>query len=867
MFGAKPLSSPILHVFTETDQALMPFLLVSITVLSVLTQTRLSGAKTFQTRDARITIDQQGLVASIIERRSGKEYVVHGNPSALLSLHEAGTPYGQLIDPHSASFDRAKGQFHIQFPNGSSAVVKADAKPGYLRFKLLSLQNRGRVDNIVWGPIKTTVSKYIGDIIGVVQDDHWAIGLYGIDDNTIAGPPVVGDSHGLGYYVHSFDTAKWPLPPDLKEGQWFNLGGDGISDVAFSSHPDEYFQQIGGLGARLEPEFGSSIAYHSRDRRSSYTQSWSLLPGFPRSRPRTQVSDPVSGVDFIGSTVALYACPTDQGLTTLHNIVSAEGLPQPQIDGRWVHDPSLLKPDIAWNGGPHDKLIEYAEGLTLNAVQDEGQGEYYANPADHWLGKRVAFSGNRSTSYKDFTAACRKHGIKYGLHTLCLFLQPGRCTDVSPNASDHLQTVCRTSLAKDLSETDTDIVVTDPSFLAEKGTWPIGDDSNVIQIGGELVQYDGISTAEPWTLSRVKRGFGDTKAQAHRSGNPVVKLQQNCYGGFCPDMTLMVKYADYYAAVMAENGMEYIDFDGLESTLYMNQGYYGVRMFMRRFFETFAKLTGGRAPRVMGAGIMPGEWEFVGSCNVGGGNNMFDPIENHWGTEGKDVRHSFQNSFLPPTFGIQNWHSDWSLYDAENLEAKSVGWEATYMLGLTQEVVERSGEKSAIFKAYRAWENARAANLFTPAQKDELKDLSHKFHIEQTDQKSFILTPISELRAETTQSDGIVKLVNPNLLQPLHLAVRMSVEKKETSGAVQATLPDGTQIQASRPLKDGEFLIVEGDKAYQADHNRNKIADCVLTKPAFLPVGQAQFSVTGPAGARFQLVVWSLGKRENVGRL
>ena len=60
-------------------------------------------------------------------------------------------------------------------------------------------------------------------------------------------------------------------------------------------------------------------------------------------------------------------------------------------------------------------------------------------------------------------------------------------------------------------------------------------------------------------------------------------------------------------------------------------------------------------------------------CNVGGGNHMFDPVNNRWGIEGKDVRNGFGNSYFPVTFGIQDWHSDWSVYDAENLEAKSIG--------------------------------------------------------------------------------------------------------------------------------------------------------------------------------------------------
>jgi len=41
---------------------------------------------------------------------------------------------------------------------------------------------------------------------------------------------------------------------------------------------------------------------------------------------------------------------------------------------------------------------------------------------------------------------------------------------VTPVPSEHLQTVLRTKLAQDISATDTNIVVTDPSYLAEKGT-------------------------------------------------------------------------------------------------------------------------------------------------------------------------------------------------------------------------------------------------------------------------------------------------------------------------------------------------------------------------------------------------------------
>jgi hypothetical protein len=822
---------------------------------------------TLQTQYARIQIDKKGFITSLVSLPTGKEYNPGGHPSPLMSLHEYKQPYSRLLFPAAAAFDAGNQEIQLQYPNGAVAVVKVAAKDNYFRFQLVSLSPRGDVDNIVWGPLHTTVSKRIGDLIGVVCDGDWAIGMLGLDDNTIAGLPVDGDSHEAGYYIHSPNPVKYPVPPKYHEGETFNLGGDGVSDVAFSSHPEEYFQQVFGAGAKLEPEFGSTLAYHSRDRRNIYTNFWSLLPGFQRSRPRHQVTDPVAA-DFLGSAVALYACPVDLGLTTIENTILAEGLPHPMIDGKWVHDPAALKPDIAWYG-PHDKLIEYVDALGLDGCgcQDEAQGEYYANPADHWLGKRVGFSNGQNMTYKEFTDEARKHGIKYGLHTLCLFLQPGRCTDVTPIPSECLQTVCRATLAEDISATDTEISVADQSFLAEDGTWPMGDGGNYIRIGGEMLTYNGISDTAPYTLKNVKRGHA-SQAQPHKAGDEVVKLQQNCYNGFCPDMKLMPGYADYYAKVMYENGMEYIDFDGLESTLYMNQGYYGVRKFFRRFFDTYAKLAGGKAPRVMGAGVIAGGWLYVGTCNVGGGNNMFDPILNRWGIEGKDMRYGFGNSYFPPTFGIQDYHSDWSLYDAENLEAKSIGWNATFMLGLSQGAVEPSGGKDAIFKAFRTWENARAANVFTPAVKEQLKDLGCKFHLDQTGQKSFVLHPVKEVRL--SGSAGLdatqVTLANQESAQPLQFALEVD---GRVNGCV-LTLPDGTRIKLDKPMERGQFILCKGNQACLADKFRKKIAGLPLDHDVVLPRGESKIEVEFPGtnmsvDVPFELTVWILGTGEGVG--
>lgn len=820
---------------------------------------------TLQSAYARITVDSRGFISSVASLQAREEYLAPGEPSPMLSLYEQ----GEFVLPDSAAYDASGHTLTLAYPNGASAKVKVLAKGKYFRFQLLSLERRGTVDDIVWGPIHTTISKTIGDIIGVARDDAWAIGMLALDDKTTEGPPTPSDFGQMYYYIHSPDPVKYPVPVKYKEGERFSIGGDGISDMAFYSHPQEYFHMGFENGALLEPGSGSVIAYHARDRRKGYTTFYTLIPGLPPTQPRHETVDALDG-DFIGSSVALYACPDDLGLSVIENIVLAEGLPHPTIDGKWVKDPAAYEPDIFWTG-PHDHLIDYADALGLKNVQDDGMGEFYIDPANHWDGKLVWFADGRQMTIREFTDETRQHGIRYGLHTLCMFIQT-RSSDVHPVPNEHLQTVLRTKLAGRVSATETAITVTDPSFLAEKGTWH-DNNMNVLRIGTELLTYDGITTSAPWRLQNVKRGQFGTRASAHAAGDELVKLQITCYHGFIPDMKLMLTYADYYAQRLNDLGMEYVDFDGFESCMYQNQGDYAFKVFLRRLFDSYHQLTGGKYLRIMGSTVTEGSWHYMSVCNVGGDENMFDPVANHWGIEGKDIRYQWGSSYFPITFGVQTYRGDWTVYDAENLEAKSIGWNATYMLGLDQNTVEESNEKKAIFKAFRAWENARHADVFTKATREKLADMRLKFHLEQIGEKSFQLSPVKEIGFIEKADNQVHSLAieNPYDDQPLQFALRFNGPQSATLGGFVITLPGGRQIKSERKMSSGEFVICKGNTAYIADKFRKKTEDLMLDHPATLPSGHATINVrsmgaSAPAGSQFQITLWAVGRAETVGK-
>ncbi|WP_091162727.1 hypothetical protein ACRQ5D_27685 [Mucilaginibacter sp. P25] len=798
---------------------------------------------TLNTKFVTLSINKRGFITSIKDKSSHKEYCPAGKVSALLSLYK-GENY---ILPVSAAFNTLNKRITLHYPNGSVATVQTDEKGEYVRLKLVSLKPRNGVDNIVWGPYKLTISKTIGDILGVVRDDDFAFGILGLNDNTTGGPPTGGDMSFMYYFIHSPDPLKYPLPPNLKEGQTFTIGGDGINDVAFYSHPEEYYRMNYGNGARLEPAFGSTVCMHSRDRRKEQMIRFPVLPDNLDGKvnsARYQLVPPVNA-DYIGSSVALLACPDSVGLRTIEQIVLKEGLPHPEIDGQWIKDPKAYRPDIAWHGA-HDSLITYAHQLAIKGVQDEGWGEYYPNPQNRWTNRKINFNNAAPMNIPDYGALMKKNGIRYGLHTLCEFLQPDNNSDVAPVPSDSLAIMQRTSITKNLTDQDTVITVADRAYFNEFGGWE-GNHTNVLKIGKELIEYNGISESKPYTFLHIKRGLYGTKRGTYKKGTTIVKLQPNCYRGFVPDMNLQKVYADYYGKWLTEGGMDYIDFDGLESCIYQGQGQYSFKQFFRKLFDTYAK-NGGDYLRVMGSAVYEGNWHYMSVCNVGGGNNMFNPVLNQWGIEGKDMRYVFESSYLPATFGIVDLHSDWSLYDAENLEAKSIGWNATYMLGLSQHTVENCPEKNNIFKAYRAWENARASNVFTKAVKERLKNLNYKFHLVQNGEKSFVLYPVRETRfpdQQYTIEKNTCRLNNEFDAQPLDCAIRISsTEKDGYADGIRITFQDGTELSIDKKITNGEFIILKDNARYVADKNRKKIAEIPTQGNLSLPHGASSIQVS-----------------------
>ena len=689
-----------------------------------------SSKTSFGTNYLKISINNQGLIYSIkdLTKPQPRELSPSDRPSPLLTLYNS--KLDTLYRPLSAEFNMSQNIIELAYPNNSKAEIRVEPKDKYLKFTLVSLTNREDIEGVQWGSIHTNITNLFGEIIGVARDTsetvNYAIGMLALDDNTLGGTSrTIGDAAPFQYVIHSPDTIQFPLPEDLYEGQIFTLGGNGISDVAFYAHKEPYYRILYGNAAEIDNKGRISITYNSRDRTKKREVYFSLIPNMQANTPNHLQVEPVPGVDYIGSSVALWGSPDSTALMdVIQDIVLSEGLPYPKIDGKWVKDPTAYVPDAITSGGLYDSIVSYTSRLGFKAIslydqsflRPDRANEGYIDGKDFEKKPLKLTSGN--LSHKEFANMAAKYGLTIGRTPITTSLAPGT-KDASPIPSDSLCCQQKRLLVNNISTTDTLIIVDDPKYLDEIASWEgHAENLNMVKIGKELIHYLGISEVEPYRLLNVERGYWGTTPTEHSTNDTICKLQVTInygYDGLIPNMKLQDKIAEYYADVSFINGLGYYDFDGQEFLFNNGHGYYSAKRFFRKMFER-AAMHGIPSIRFTGATLSEGSWHYQSIWNVGGGKNLYDVETREWGSttsQGKDLRDvTFANYFPVGMGGNFPINANSTVEQYEHIQAISVGLGTTYSLYLNQKDVESCPQKEAIFKVIRTWENARAANAF-----------------------------------------------------------------------------------------------------------------------------------------------------------
>lgn len=135
----------------------------------------------FEAAGLRAILGSAGTLRSIYDRTQKREYLAPGQPAPLLTL----VLPDKTLAPVSSTFDPGSRRIKLTYgAEGISATVKVALAPTHLCFELEAVQGASPV-RIQWGPFPTTIGRSIGETVGIVRDEQFALGIQALNIQTV----------------------------------------------------------------------------------------------------------------------------------------------------------------------------------------------------------------------------------------------------------------------------------------------------------------------------------------------------------------------------------------------------------------------------------------------------------------------------------------------------------------------------------------------------------------------------------------------------------------------------------------------------------------------------------------------------------
>jgi hypothetical protein len=487
---------------------------LSVLVLGLGLVPRVEAQTAIKTAAFQVEVGPRGEIVRLLDLKSRKNYVPEGRPGSLVRVR---TSDGRELAPTAVT--GRKNTLAAAFEGGIELWVEFAEKPGYLRFELTKAAAPEKIDAVLWGPINTTIGETVGEVVGVVRDRDFAIGLQALNAKTSGGRLV---------------------------------NEEGTTD---------------GATTAAKEEFGSSLwAFCVNQARDRVMTVWSQHKNVPvRALP---------GFRLEGSALAVFGTVPDRVLETIGTIELAEGLPHPMLDGEWLKTskaggrPYLI---AAFSETTIDAMLEYTRRLGFRAL-------YHSGPFRTWghFDLLEDLFPNGRAGFKRCVEKARAMGLRLGAHTLTNFITTNDPFVTTP-ANRGLMAAGIASLEQAIDAAATEIVVDRKDYFEQESTL------NSVLIGSEIIRYQAVSGEKPYRLLNCVRGAFDTKAGPHAKGEAAKKLMDHPYKTLFPDWPMQEELIGNLAAFFNETGAAQMDFDGHEGTCYLGRGDYGRDHFAEAF--------------------------------------------------------------------------------------------------------------------------------------------------------------------------------------------------------------------------------------------------------------------------------------------
>ncbi|MBL6845137.1 MAG: hypothetical protein ISQ73_17005 [Verrucomicrobiae bacterium] len=694
-------------------------------------------------------------------------YLPEGVEAPVLSLRVDGS----FHSPSRMDWHTSDSEMHLFFDDTNiKAVVAYTAHSSHVSFELRSVEPTGKTDLAVWGPYPTTIKAIVGETVGVVRDQQYAIGIQSLNAKTLGGFPVKEDDVMPMYNI--FD-------------------GSDYSDIALKFKD----QQLYRGNTAEHKEYGSVIQAYCRDRSEQRTiTNW----GHPQ-----YIAPPFEDGGLVGSRIALFGCPANQALKTIGIIEEQENLPHPEIDDVWAK----ISPDatasyliVSFGEDEIDEAIKLTKSAGLRYL-------YHGGPFQTWGHFKLnpnQFPDNWRSMQRCVTKA-KASGVRLGVHTLSNFIKPND-PYVAPSPDPRLAAIGASTLNASIDATQDQIPIEKPDFFQKKTTM------NTVRIGEELIRYQAVSAEAPWFLTGCQRGAWGTKAKDHDRSEKVAKLMDHGYRVFLSNTELSLEIARNIADLFNQTKLAQISFDGLEGNWSTGMGQYGRTLFTKAWFDHLKPALQGS---VINDASNPGHFNWHIYTRMNWGEPWYAGFRESQTLYRLKNQAYYSRNLMPRMLGWFQMNAKTSVEDAEWLLARAAGFDAGFALATNPKTVQQNGLGIQVIEKIHQWETARMRGAFPEALKPELQQIEKEFELEASEDGSWQLYPVFSFKQshQHNEQPGMIAFSSYDFVNPHpEQALQFIIQSTGKSQAIDVTLEINSSITLDlrSSLKPGEILKYDG---------------------------------------------------------
>ena len=463
---------------------------------------------------------------------------------------------------------------------------------------------------------------------------------------------------------------------------------------------------------------------------------------------RLLTADADRELELVGAKAAIVAAKADAFLGCMEDMEIACGLPNGVESRRrkeinqsiyWVS--SVTPKDIdahialAKQGGFRLMLMYYT--CFCGSYGYGGMGPYEIRPEYK----------NGIESVKEMLDKIKAAGITPGLHVLQTFIG-FKSPYVTPVADHRLNLVRHFTLSRPLGTDNGDIYVEE-----NPAACPTNEPSRILKFGGELIHYEGFTTKRPYRFTGIQRGDKATNVVPHPLGEIGGILDVCEYGAYSCYIDQNTSLQDEIAEKIARiynAGFRFMYFDGSEGAT----APYGIHVANAQY-KVVSRM---KEPSLFteGAAKAHFDWHFLSGANA---FDIFPPekfkamIVKWPQYEAPLMRQNFSRLnfgwwglWLP---GEKLRNGDITIGTQPDMwefgTSRAAAWDCPATLQVSVQKYRNHPRIDDLMEVMRRWEDVRAKDWLTPAQKEELKSATQEHHLYINAKGEYELFPIEML--------------------------------------------------------------------------------------------------------------------------